>query len=103
MATHARSYADAHGPEVALAAASGLTVGAVLIGAWTLPFDLILPFTSVVLLVAGFVLALAARKRPAHRDRLSYRDVAALLVFFGFGAALLSDPAALLLLDAESR
>jgi hypothetical protein len=91
MATHARSHGDdAGGPELALAGASALTAGA-----WKLPFELILPVTSLVLLASGFALALAAWTRPVRANRLSYRDVAGLLVFFGFGAALMSDSAAL--------
>ena len=96
MATHARSHGDdAEGPELALAGASALTVATVMASAWKLPFELILPVTSLVLLASGFALALAAWTRPVRANRLSYRDVAGLLVFFGFGAALMSDSAAL--------
>jgi hypothetical protein len=105
MATHARSRGDdAHGPQLALAGASGLTAATITTAAWKLPFALILPVASLMLLAAGFALAVAVWKRPVKGSRLSYRDVAALLVFFGFGAALMSDTAALSpLLGAQGR
>ena len=96
MAIHARSHRDhVHGPELVLAGASGLTVATVLLAAWKLPSELILPATGLVLLATGFALAAAVWRRPVRGGRLSYRDVAALLVFFGFGAALVGDGAAL--------
>ncbi|HEY7383079.1 MAG TPA: hypothetical protein VH743_05355 [Beijerinckiaceae bacterium] len=96
MAIHARSQRDdVQGPELALAGASGLIAATVLLASWNLPFALILPVTGLVLLVAGFGLAAVVWKHPVRGSRLSYRDVAALLVFFGFGAALMSDTASL--------
>ena len=105
MVNHARSQrGDPHGPELALAGASALTAGTVLLAAWKLPVELILPVTSLVLLVAGFALALVVWNRPVRGHQLSYRDVAALLVFFGFGAALLSDTSGLSpLLEIEAH
>ena len=104
MAIHARSHRrDVHGPELALAGASGLGAATVLVAAWKLPFALILPVTGLVLLAAGFALAAAVWRRPIRGSRLSYRDVAALLVFFGFGAALMSDTGALSLFAGEGR
>jgi hypothetical protein len=88
---HADWQGGTHGPELALTGASVLTAVTILMAAWKLPPVFILPVVSLVLLVAGFALALAVWKRPVHGRRLSYRDVAGLLVFFGFAAALLSD------------
>jgi hypothetical protein len=85
----------ARGPELALTGAAGLAAATVLLAAWKLPVALILPAVSLVLLAAGFALALIVWKGAVSRHRLSYRDVAAMLVFFGFGAALLSDLSAL--------
>jgi hypothetical protein len=56
---------------------------------------LILPVASLVLLLAGFGVALACWHRPAQRRRLGYRDVAGALIFLGFAAAILSDSVAL--------
>lgn len=93
--THVGSQgSEAHGPELALAGAAAVTAAAVLLAAWRLPASLILPVASLVLLVAGFALALAFWHRPSPSRQLSYRDVSGLLVFFGFAAALLSDTAA---------
>ena len=95
---------ETQGPELALAGAAAVTAAAVMLAAWKLPAVLILPVASLVLLLAGFTLALAFWPRPAPARRLSYRDVAALCVFFGFAAALLSDTSALApLFDLGSR
>ena len=83
--------AETQGPELALAAGAAMTAGVVLLAAWKLPAVLILPAASLVLLITGFAVALAFWQRPPVSRRLSYRDVAAMLVFFGFAAALLSD------------
>jgi hypothetical protein len=105
MATHARlRRGGTDGPQLALAGASVLIAATVLPASSHLRFDLILPVASLVLLAAGFALAAVVRTRPVRRGRLSYRDVAALLVFFGFGAALLGDPAAVAsLFEGETR
>ena len=87
--------AEPHGPELALAGAAAVTATAVLLATWKLPAALILPVASLVLLLAGFALALAFWQRPSPARQLSYRDVAGLLVFLGFAAALLSDTSAL--------
>jgi hypothetical protein len=95
-----RNAPSAHGPDIALAAAGAATAAIDLLAAWRLPAALILPAASLVLLAVGFALALAFWDRAAERERLSYRDVAALLVFFGFASALLSDTSAVMpLLD----
>lgn len=94
---------ETHGPELALAATAAVAAGAVLLSFWRLPTALILPVVSLVLLVAGFSLALAFWHRPTSPRQLSYRDVAAMLVFFGFGAALLSDASALAALFGPTR
>ena len=83
------------GPDLALTGAGAVTIATVLLAGWKLPAVLILPTASLVLLLAGFGLALLFWDRPVDRHRLSYRDVAAVLVFFGFGAALLCDTSAL--------
>ena len=85
----------AQGPDFALAGAAGATIGAVLLAAWKLPVALILPAASLVLLLAGFALAVMFWDRTVASDRPSYRDVAAVLVFFGFAAALLCDTSVL--------
>jgi hypothetical protein len=90
-----RLGAEPHGPELALAGAAGITAAAVVVAAWKLPAALILPVASLVLLLAGFALALACWHRHTPGRHLSYRDVAGILVFFGFAAALLSDTSAL--------
>jgi hypothetical protein len=86
---------ETHGPELALAGAAAVTAAAVLLAAWKLPAALVLPVASLVLLLAGFGLALAYWQRPSPARQLSYRDVAGLLVFLGFTAALLIDTSAL--------
>ena len=85
----------AQGPDIALAAAAAAVAGVILVAAWRLPVALILPAASLALLAAGFALAVVFWERAEPRERLSYRDVAAVLVFFGFAAALLTDTAAL--------
>jgi hypothetical protein len=89
---------------MALTTGSGGTAAVVLLTTWKLPMVLILPAASLVLLVIGFALALAFWHRPSSSHQLSYRDVAAFLVFFGFAAGLLSDHSALgPLLDVTTR
>jgi hypothetical protein len=94
MATRSQlhwSAGETNGPELMLAGAAAMTAGALLLSGWKLPAILILPVVSGVLLLAGFVLAAAFWRRPAASGVLSYRDVAGMLVFFGFMAALLVD------------
>ena len=85
----------ARGPDIALAGAAAVVTATVILAAWRLPAALILPAASLVLVISGFVLALLFWDRDVERGRLSYRDVAAMLVFFGFAAALLTDTSAL--------
>jgi hypothetical protein len=94
--THLEGRAgEARGPELTLAAGAGLAVLAVVLTGWKLP-AMILPIASTVLLIAGFALAAACWSAGARDSRhLTYRDVAGLLVFLGFGSAMLIDPAAL--------
>ena len=58
-----------------------------------LPGPLVLPAVSLILLVAGFGLAAANRlvPSPTPARRAKRRDLAALLVFIGFAAAILTD------------
>lgn len=68
-----------------------------------LPGPLVLPAVSLVLLLAGFGLAAVNRLAPAalpvrHAKR---RDLAAVLVFIGFAAAILTDGADALRVMAE--
>jgi hypothetical protein len=89
-----RHEADARGPELALAGAGAATAAAMILAAVQLPGLAVLPVGSLVLLVAGFAAAALWWGSEARESRrLSYRDVAGILVFFGFAAALLSDPA----------
>jgi hypothetical protein len=107
MATRSQlhwSAGEANGPELMLGGAAAVTATAILLAAWKLPAVLILPVVSGVLLVAGFALAAAFWRRPVTKGVLSYRDVASMLVFFGFMAALLVDTSALAsLLDGGTR
>jgi hypothetical protein len=82
---------EPHGPEGVLAGAATVTAAAVLLAVWKLPVALVLPVASLVLLLTGFGLALAFHQRPSLGRQLSYRDVAGVLVFLGFAAALLSN------------
>jgi hypothetical protein len=86
---------ESHGPELALAGTAAVTVSAASLVAWKLSPVLILPVAGLVLLLAGATLALAFWHRPTLNRSLNYRDVSAMLVFFGFAAALLSDVSAL--------
>jgi hypothetical protein len=98
------SASETNGPELMLAGAAAVTAAAILLAAWKLPAVLILPIVSGVLLLVGFALAAAFWHRPAAKGVLSYRDVAGMLVFFGFMAALLVDTSALApLLDSGTR
>ena len=101
--TLAPRASTALGPDIALAGAAAVVTATVLLAAWRLPAALILPAASLVLVVAGFALALLFWDREVERARLSYRDVAAMLVFFGFAAALLTDTSALAPLFDLSR
>ena len=86
---------DVRGPGLAFAGAAAVTVAAVMWAVWKMSPVLILPVASLVLLLVGFGVALACWHRPAQRRRLGYRDVAGVLVFLGFAAAILSDSVAL--------
>ncbi len=67
--------------------------------AFLLPAALILPVLSIVLLAAGFGLAIA-NYFAARRGGIM-RDVAGALVLFGFAAALMCDPERALMAFAE--
>ena len=96
IALHASRRQEDRGPEIVLAAALGLTVVLAALAAWTMPAAVIPFVASLAMLASGFGLAFAARNGRLRGRRLAYRDAAAILVFFGFVAALLGEPAALL-------
>jgi hypothetical protein len=86
---------EPHGPELVLAGTTMVTAAAVILALWKLSPALMLPVASLVLLLAGFTVALFFWRRSPPAGQLSYRDVAGMLVFFGFAAALLTDTSAL--------
>ena len=91
------------GPQGALVAAVLLTAAALWFLSGALPAPLILPVVSTLLLLGALVLALVAWRRPGADPRLpTYWDVSGALTMAGIGAALLSEPDAVLpLLDAH--
>ena len=81
------------GPEAAL---TGVTLAAGILAAALAASGaapLILPALSLVLLAVGLLIAATHWNDPASSKRLTYKDVGAALVFAGFAAALMSDPA----------
>jgi hypothetical protein len=91
------------GPQGALIAAV-LVTAAVLFGlSGTIPAPLILPVVSTLLLFGALLIAFVAWRRPGADPRLpNYWDVSGALTLAGFGAALLSEPDAVLpLLEAH--
>jgi len=63
--------------------------------AWKVPFALVLPLFSVVLIagaVAVAALAWASSSEPRRPARVTYWDIAGALTLIGIVAALLSDP-----------
>ena len=93
---------DLRGPGLAVAAAAAAAIATMAWVAWRMSPVLILPAASLVLLIAGFGLALACWHRTAREGRLGYRDVAGALVFVGFAAAILTNGDGLAaLLDAS--
>ena len=71
-----------------------LVLAATIVGAAHVPGPLFLPALSVLLLVCGFAIALAAliRREPQEARSLTHWDQAGFLLFVGFAASMLSDP-----------
>lgn len=85
------------GPQGALVTAALLTAAALWFLSGTMPTPLILPVVSTLLLLGALVLALVAWRRPGMDPRLpNYWDVSGALTMAGIGAALLSEPDAVL-------
>jgi hypothetical protein len=85
------------GPQGALVAAVLLTGGALVALSGVMPAPLILPVVSTLLLFAALTLALVAWRRPIADPRQpNYWDVSGALTLAGIGAALLSEPDAVL-------
>jgi hypothetical protein len=85
------------GPQGALVMAALLTAAALWFLSGTMPAPLILPVVSTLLLLGALVLALVAWRRPGTDPRLpTYWDVSGALTMAGIGAALLSEPDAVL-------
>jgi len=89
------------GPQGALVTAAVLTAAALWFLSGTMPAPLILPVVSTLLLLGALVLAMVAWRRPDPRLP-NYWDVSGALTLAGIGAALLSEPDAVLpLMDAH--
>ena len=85
------------GPQGALVVAVLLTAAALWFLSGAMPAPLILPVVSTLLLLGALVLALIAWRRPGADPRLpNYWDVSGALTMAGIGAALLSEPDAVL-------
>lgn len=87
----------AQGPFRLMVGVAMLTGAALLFLAPQLPSPLVLPLLSTVMLLGAAAIALVAWKSPPARSAgPNYWDVSGALVFAGIGAALLSDPEAVL-------
>jgi hypothetical protein len=85
------------GPQGALVTAALLTAAALWFLSATIPAPLILPVVSTLLLLGAAILALVAWRQPGADPRLpNYWDVSGALTLAGIGAALLSEPDAVL-------
>ena len=91
------------GPQAALMAAVALTALALWFLSGSMPAPLVLPVVSTLLLIAAIALAALAWWRPTLDPRQpDYWDVSGALTMAGIGAALLSEPDAVLpLLEAH--
>lgn len=91
------------GPQGALMGAAAAIAAALWFLPGTLPAPLVLPVVSTLLLLAAALIALVAWWRPApHPSLPGYWDVSGALTMAGIGAALLSEPDAVLpLLEAH--
>ncbi len=85
------------GPQATLVAAVLATASALWLLSGTLPGPLVLPVVSTLLLLAAMLLAALAWRRPGPDLRKpNYWDVSGVLTLAGIGAALLSEPDAVL-------
>jgi hypothetical protein len=85
------------GPQGALVTAALLTAAALWFLSATMPAPLILPVVSTLLLLGSAILALVAWRHPGTDPRLpNYWDASGALTMAGIGAALLSEPDAVL-------
>jgi hypothetical protein len=91
------------GPQGVLIAAVLATAAALWFLSGTLPVPLVLPVVSTFLILAAALVAILAWRRPAIDPHLpNYWDVSGALTMAGIGAALLSEPDAVLpLLEAH--
>ena len=94
--TNAHWHVDeVHGPLAALVGTAVATGAAAMLTGWAMSAVFVLPVVALVLLIAGFSIALFFWQASAAEQRLSYRDVAGMLVFLGFAVALLGDASVL--------
>lgn len=88
--TIAREAGGARSPRDALIAVGALLTVSTLVLAALLPSALVLPALSVLFVAVGFITA-AGLYLAGYRDRTGAWEFAALVVFFGFAAAMLTN------------
>jgi uncharacterized membrane protein YfcA len=83
----------AAGSNLALIGSAAVLAGTLLISAWSLPPQLVLPTVSLSALATACVVAFVAwRIRARERGHPTHWDIAGALTFIGMCAAILSEP-----------